>query len=489
MQPQKASDEKLFGCELSDNIVRFKAFVTYRTEPELLELPSFDIARSPCTIEPKSFRSLTNIKMKQTKYLFVLAVALVLSLTPALQAQKLSNEEQKIIDYIDKHNDEAIAFLEKVVNIESPTEDLAGVRAVGMTFGDEFKALGMTVKWLDMPADMKRAGHLIAETTGSTGKRILLLGHVDTVLRGEKYRRDGDKAYGTGIGDMKGGDVVILEALRALNAAGVLKDMQIIVMLTGDEESTGRPYELSRGPMVDSAKRSTAALSFEGAVRNTATVGRRGGSGWTLEVEAKTGHSGQIFREGMGYGAIFEASRILNEFREKLGHEKYLTFNPSLIVGGTTASNKGYDGSASGKSNVVPAKVVARGDLRFISEEQKEAARKTMREIVAKNLPGTSATINFEDGIPAMTPSEGNYALLKQLDQVSRDLGSGPVDALDPADRGAGDVAYVSGIIPGLDGLGIGGGENAHAAGEAANLATLPMLTKRAAILIYRLTR
>ena len=94
-----------------------------------------------CTIDAKIIRSLTNLKMKQTKSFLFLALAILFSLAPALHAQKLSNEEQKIIDYIDKHNDEAIAFLEKVVNIESPTEDLAGVRAVGMTFGDEFKAL------------------------------------------------------------------------------------------------------------------------------------------------------------------------------------------------------------------------------------------------------------------------------------------------------------------------------------------------------------
>ena len=187
--------------------------------------------------------------------------------------------------------------------------------------------------------------------------------------------------------------------------------------------------------------------------------------------------------------AIFEASRILNEFREKLGNEKYLTFNPSLFVGGTTVSTQGPDGTASGKTNVVPARVIVRGDLRFISEEQKESARNKMREIVAKSLAGTKAKIAFDDGIPAMTPVEGNYLLLKQLDQVSRDLGSGTVEALDPGDRGAGDVAYISGIIPGLDGLGIGGGNNAHAKGESADVSTMPMLTKRAALLIYRLTR
>ena len=418
-------------------------------------------------------------------FLFIITSISVFS----VEAQKQNAEEQKIVDYIDKHSNDAVALLENAVNIESPTEDTAGVKNVGMTFGKELEAIGMSVKWIDMPPEMKRAGHLVAESSGTKGKRILILGHLDTVLRGEKFRRDGGNAFGTGVSDMKGGDVIALYALKALGAAGVLKDAKIVLMFTGDEENSCDPVSICRGDMIAAAKRSDLALSFEGTVRNTATVGRRGSSSWTLEVEAKTGHSSQIFRESMGNGAIFEASRILNEFREALSKEKYLTFNPALFLGGTTVDMKNTSGSASGKTNVVPAKVVVHGDLRFISEEQKEAARARMREIVAKSLPGAKAAITFQDGIPAMTPVEGNYTLLKQLDQVSQDLGFGKVEALDPGDRGAGDVAFVSGIIPALDGIGIGGGGNTHAKGEWAQVDTMPMLTKRAAILIYRLTR
>ena len=309
------------------------------------------------------------------------------------------------------------------------------------------------------------------------------------MLRGERFRREGNRAYGTGIADMKGGNVMALYALKALHAAGLLKDTQIIVMFTGDEENSCEPVTVCRGDMIAAAKRSDAALSFEGTVRNTATVGRRGSSGWRLEIEAKTGHSSQVFRESMGYGAIYEAARILNEFREALSKEKYLTFNPGMIVGGTTAESKNAIGSATGKSNVVAAKATVTGDLRFISEEQKEMARAKMRAIVAKTLPGTKAMITFEDGIPAMTPVEGNYALLRQFDQASQDLDFGKVEALDPGDRGAGDIAFISHLIPGLDGIGIGGGGNSHAKGEYADLESMPMLTKRAAVLIYRLTR
>lgn len=420
---------------------------------------------------------------------YTLTILLTLFFAITATAQNLNPDERKIAEYIDKNGSAAISVLEKAVNIDSPTEDLEGVKKVGMLFKKEFEALGMTARWINMPPETKRAGHLIAETRGIKGKRILLLGHLDTVLKGERFRREGDRAFGTGIGDMKGGNVIMLQALRALNAAGLLKDSRIIVLLTGDEEDSCEPISVCRGDMIEAAKRSDLVLSFEASVRNTATVGRRGASSWRLEIDAKTGHSSGIFREDMGYGAIFEAARILNAFLLELGGEKYLTFNPSLIAGGTTAETENAAGTATGKTNVVPAKVIVDGDLRFISEAQKEAARTKMREIVAQSLARASAKISFQDGIPAMTPVEANYELLKQLDQASRDLGFEGVEALDPGERGAGDIAFIADLLPGLDGIGIGGSRNSHAAGESANIALLPMLTKRAAVLIYRLTR
>ena len=389
--------------------------------------------------------------MKKTIGKIIVAFAFVALSSTFNYAQKISTEEQKIVNYIDAHMNDAVALLEKTVNIESPTENLAGVKQVGMVFKEEFESLGFTAKWIEMPAEMKRAGHLVAEKTGTKGKRVLLLGHIDTVLSGEKFRREGNKAYGTGSADMKAGNVVLYFALKALHATGALKDSRVIVMLTGDEENSGDPVEISRGDMIAAAKRSDLALSFENGGSNIATVARRGSSGWVLEVTAKTGHSGQIFKGSMGSGAIFEAARIINQFYETLRSEKYLTFNPAVIGGGTEIETKDQGITARGKSNVVPAKVLVRGDLRFISEEQKEAARARMREIVAKSLPGTSAKITFSDGIPAMPPTEGNYALLKQLDAASQDLGMGKIEPLDPGERGAGDISYISHLIAGLD--------------------------------------
>ena len=414
-------------------------------------------------------------------------VGLNAALTPA---QKLSADEQKITAYIDAHAAELAPLLEKIVNIEAPTQNVAGVKAIGAIYRAAFDQLGLTTKWIDLPPEMKRAGHLVAETAnGSKGKRVLLLGHMDTVLSGERFRREGKRAYGTGTSDMQMGNLVILYALKALHAQGLLKDTRLAVMITGDEEAHVKPDAISRGDMIAYAKRSDLVLSFEGAVANTATVGRRGSSSWTLEVTGVTGHSSRIFGPQFGGGAIFEAARILNQFYETLHHEKYLTFNPSVIVGGSSdVAMTGATGTATGKTNVVADKAIVKGDLRFISEAQKESARTKMREIVAQHLPKTDAKITFEDGIPAMTPVPANDVLLAQLSQASEDLGFGKMTALDPGERGAGDIAFISHLLPALDGLG-GKGGNSHAPGEWGELDSLPMLIKRTAVLLYRLTR
>lgn len=412
-----------------------------------------------------------------------------LFLSSIILGQSLTPEEKKIADAVDAQFPDALSLLERTVNIESPTENLAGVKQVGTLLLPEFNVIGMKTRWIEMPAGMKSAGHLYAETSGSKGKRVLLLGHMDTVLSGEKFRRDGDKAYGTGTADMKAGIIVLYFALKALHSAGALEDTRVKVLLTGDEEDTGVPITTSRASMVEAAKASDLVLSFENGGNNIATVARRGYSDWQLEVTAKTGHSSAIFKESMGSGAIFEAARILNEFYVTLKDEKYLTFNPSIISGGTELM-LGDNGSisATGKGNVVPARVIVRGDLRFISEEQKAAARAKMTEIVSKSLPGTTSKITFGDGFAAMSPKPSNYELLQQLDKVSQDLGMGKIEPLDPGERGAGDISFVADLIPALDGLGATGG-GAHAKGEFVDLKTLTQQTKRAALLIYRLTR
>jgi glutamate carboxypeptidase len=427
--------------------------------------------------------------MKHAARSFASAVALLVCIATAAHAG-LDVTEQAIAGHAAQGQAAAETLLQRVVDIESPTENAAGVRAVGEVFAAELRAIGFTTRWVEMPAAMGRAGHLVAETTGTQGRRLLLLGHLDTVLAGERFRREGARAYGTGTSDMKGGLVVMVQALKALHAAGALADRRIAVVLTGDEEDAGMPLAESRAPMVELAGRSDAVLSFEAAIDGTATIGRRSANAWTLEVRGETGHSSQVFGAGLGSGAIYEAARIVAAIHAELGNERYLTINPGVIVGGTTAALDDYRGSAEGKTNVVAPAAYVRGDIRAISLEQERSAMERMQAIVARHLPKTGATLRFDDGsYPPMTPTPGNEALLRELDGASRDLGLGAVAALDPALRGAGDIGFVSHLLPALDGLGSGGGEHSHAPGEYTGLDTLTPMAQRAALLMYRLTR
>lgn len=407
----------------------------------------------------------------------------------------LTELENKIIAIAERDKESAIALLARTVNINSGTMNHLGVKAVGEVFAEEFQHLGLTTTWYDM-SEVNRAGHLFAETAGESGSRcLLLIGHLDTVFEldspFQKFDRQGDHATGPGVNDMKGGDVVILYALKALKEVGVLDDLNLIVALIGDEEKSGSPKSISRYHLIEASKRCDIALGFEIATSlNAATVARRGSSGWRLDVTGKRAHSAGIFNDEVGSGAIFEAARILNQFHEQLTGEEYLTFNPGVILGGTDVD---YDpsqnkGGTFGKTNVVSQSVVVHGGLRTISPAQEASARARMKAIAENNhLPKTSAQITFQDGYPSMPPTEGNMAVLANLSGVSVDLDQGEVVAFDPGKRGAADVSFVAGYVDVIDGVGAEG-NGAHTLDESIDLATLPLLIQRAAILIHRLS-
>ena len=410
--------------------------------------------------------------------------------------QKLSRTEKQLVKLVSANNDEAIAFLEEVVNVNSGTLNLKGVRQVGALFEGAFDAIGFETQWEEMPEEMNRAGHLIARIEGAQGKKLLLIGHLDTVFEEnshfQTFERVNDSiAKAPGGNDMKGGDVIILYALKALRQAGVLNDASIEVVFTGDEESTGKPLSVSRKSLVEAAKRADIALGYETSTGfDYATVARRGASGWHLVTHGQRAHSSGVFSERTGAGAIFEISRILNGFYNEVRGEELLTFNPGLLYGGTFMEYDAKSGEAQvfGKTNVVAQKAEVRGGLRFITEEQKERARTKMREIVnTGNLPQTSAEITFTDSYPAMPMTDGNMALLNQLSDVSVALKQGAINAYDPGKRGAADISFVAAYVDGaLGGLG-SMGSGAHTPKETVNLKTFEALTQRTAVFLYRL--
>jgi len=412
-----------------------------------------------------------------------------LSQTPALTAP-----ERRIAAAVDARNAQALALLERVVNINSGTMNFAGVRQVGDAFRAELDALGFSTRWVD-GGSFKRAGHLVAERNGR-GQRLLLIGHLDTVFEPrspfQKFERLSDStARGPGIIDMKGGDVIIVEALRALKTAGLLDGLSITVVMHGDEEDAGAPLDAARATLTEAAKRSQVALGFEDGSGDphTAVISRRSAGSWTLRTTGTPAHSSQIFRDDIGAGALFEAARILQGFREKLSGQQYLTFNPGVVLGGSEVK---YDtaqggGTAFGKTNVVAGQTIVNCDLRALSPEQLAKAKATMAEVVAQHLPKTTAELTFDDGYPPMAPTEGNRRLLAAYDSVSRALGYGPVAAVDPSRAGAADVSFAAPYIPmAIDALGLAGWDD-HSDKETADLRWLPKLTKRAAVLIYRL--
>jgi glutamate carboxypeptidase len=426
----------------------------------------------------------------------VVAAATLLALGVDVPAQgTLSAEEQKLASRVEANNAEALALLERAVNINSGSMNFEGVRQVGALFRRELDALGFKTEWIDGAA-WNRAGHLVATHSGPSQK-VLLIGHLDTMFEPDspfqKFERvDAGHAKGPGVIDMKGGDVVLLYALKALKSIGALDRMNVTVVMTGDEESTGRPLTRARDALVRAAQGAAVAIGFEDGDGDPAhaVVARRGTTSWQLETTGVTGHSSQVFGADLGSGAIYEAARIVNAFREKLAGEPHLTFNPGVFLGGTSVDFDAAvsSGSAAGKTNVVSAKTVVAGDLRALTVDQFEKAKSTMRAIVAQSLPKTSASITFDEGYPPLAPTAGNERLLVMYDRASRDLGSGAVTAVSPDRAGAADVSFVAGHAPMIiDAVGMKGRDD-HSPSETADLASLPIQTKRAAVLLLRLS-
>ncbi len=433
-----------------------------------------------------------------SRLLYAFAAFALVCAAPAVAA--LSSAEQKMVATVDAEQARTVTILEKWVNQNSGTMNVAGVARVGEMLRSELEPLGFKVQWIDMKG-VGRAGHLVARHAGSRrGKRLLLIAHLDTVFEPDspfqRWVRDGESAHGPGAGDDKGGMAVIVAALSAMGSAGTLRKANITVFLTGDEEDAGNPLTISRRDLIAEGRKADVALDFEGLAQedgpnglvDMGSIARRSAGSWTLTVTGKSAHSSGVSRPGVGYGAIYEMARILDAFRRELPEDK-LTYNVGLIGGGASAElDPGRIRlSATGKTNIIAATAVARGDLRAISEDQIERTRAKMRAIVAQPLAGAKAEISFdEDGYPPMPPTEGNRALLGRLNAVNRDLGLAEMGELDPAKRGAGDISFVARDVNGLVGLGPASSGD-HTPAETVDLPSIAKQAKRAAILMSRL--
>lgn len=435
--------------------------------------------------------------MKTKNYKIKYVVTIVLFCFSIIGFSQSNKKELKIVKAVDKHSEEAIELIKTSVNINSGTMNFKGVMEVGELFKKELDKLGFTTQLTNGEA-YGRAGHLIATRKGKKGPKFLMIGHLDTVFELDsplqEYTMQNDSIMkGPGVADMKGGDVIIILTMKALKEAGVLDDMTIEIIMTGDEEKSGKPLELSKKDLIEAAKKADIALGFENGDNNpkTIVVARRGSTDWKLTVTGEPAHSSQIFTGKIGTGAIYETSRILNEFYLQLAKEKDLTFNPGFIIGGTKIKqdDDGTGGHAFGKTNVVSQETIVRGDLRAVSLEQLEKAKTTMQNIVSENYPQTNAVLEFSlGGYPPLSLTEGNTKLLGYFNTVSEDLGFGTVTAVNPRNAGAADISFTSAYVNmAIDGLGLTGGGGDHTINESGNLNTVATQAKITAVLMYRL--
>lgn len=428
----------------------------------------------------------------------VVTIASLIS-TEAFAKTSLDINEQNIVKQVELSLPLALKEIEEAVNINSGSMNFEGVKQVGLLAKQQLSDIGFKVEWLDGSA-FNRSGHILAthNSTNPNALKVLMIGHLDTVFaKNDDFKKfkmlSETKASGPGIADMKGGNTIIISAMRVLKKLNLLDNISIKVLLTGDEESSGRPLSLSKKAIIEGAIWADIALGFENGDNNinTGMAARRGYTGWTLNVEGKPAHSSQIFSDKIGYGAIYETARILEAFRVELSQEENLTFNPGIIIGGTSIDydNAKSSGSAFGKSNVIAQKSIVRGDLRALSNKQLINAKQIMQNIVENNLKHTKADLVFNVGYPPMALTQGNLNLLSQYSQVSQDLGYNEVKPANPRNAGAADISFAANHVEmSLDGLGLMG-SGAHTKDETADLSSLNKNIEKAAILIYRLSQ
>ena len=403
--------------------------------------------------------------------------------------------DQQVSQYLSSQKAEQLSLLELLVNTNSGTLNIEGVLKVGKLLEPEFQAAGFSTRWIELPAAMQRAGMLVAERKGTSGKKLLLIGHLDTVFPKDSpfqtFERQGRFATGPGIIDNKGGVVVMLYALKALHAMGALDDASITVVLTGDEENSGKPISVSRQPLIEMAKASDVVLDFEPTVSGHASVGRRGTAHWLIEAAGREGHSSIIFSDEVGAGAGFELARILDQLRTSLAGEPGLTVNPGTLVAGVKAE---YDkasgaGRAFGRTNLVAQTAIASGDVRYLTIEQKQQAEARMAAIVKDSLPGTTSTLHLEQVLPPMPSTASSLQLFERYSQIRQRLGHGPVTLLPAELRGGGDISYVASYVStALVGIGASG-DGEHSARERLDVESLFSRSQLAALLMLELVK
>jgi glutamate carboxypeptidase len=361
---------------------------------------------------------------------------------------------ERLVDDVKGRVPEILRLTREWVEINSYTENVAGVDAVGARLREAFSLRPLTLRVES--GGPKFGEHLFWSTAAAAkGGAILLIGHHDTVFppgHFEGWREEGNRAHGPGCFDMKGGLAIIWGVLSTLDAAGLLEKLPIVVGSVADEE-VGSP---SSKPHLEAVARGAGcALVFEsGRVADRIVTCRRGVGAVKVVVRGKAAHAGNAHKDGAN--AIWSIARFIDEAQRLTRYERGLTLNVGTIRGGTS-------------KNTVPDSAEAAVDMRFETAGDAHALVAALEEIAGRvAVAGTE--IRVEGGITRlpMEKTPAGDALFREYAACQRAAGLG--DGENPLVGGGSDANTVGGVgLPAIDGLGPRGA-GFHTPGEYVEL-------------------
>lgn len=402
------------------------------------------------------------------------------NIEPALTADELA-----LSQWLDGQEDDMVEMIERITNINSGSLNKPGVNEMADIFSRELQQLGFSISTLpgetiEMPScpgsnyNIDVADHVLASKAGN-GTRLLLMGHLDTVFPlnspFQTFRREGDMMYGPGVSDMKGGLVVMLYALKALNEFAHLQDKSITLLLNSDEEVGSLS---SRKYLEQQALLHDYGLVYE---PGTSLVRQRKGLGQArFVITGKASHAGAAHEQGRS--AIKELAYKIVEIERMTDYESGVTVNVGVVNGGEA------------RNTIAPC-AEALIDLRYPQAQQGLDAVAQFEDIFASvySYAVDSGEISTESWTnlhrpPKIPTPESDYLLQKTL-SISKLLGQ----TIGVGDSGGGtDGSLTQAVgLPTLDSLG-GSGSGAHSDREEGRISSLVERAKLSAILIHRLT-
>ena len=406
----------------------------------------------------------------------------------AMVESALSTQEREIVSWVADQEDDMVALLERLTNINTGTLNKAGVAEVVGLLNTELLQLGFDSRTLagdviEMPScpgseyTIDVADHLLATKSGE-GKRMLMIGHVDTVFPVDSpfqtFSRDGDTAYGPGVSDMKGGLVVMLYALKALNHFGELEDKAISILLNSDEEIgslSSRKYVEQQAALHD------FGLVYESSGNNRLTRARKGLGQARFVVTGRASHAGGAHQQGRS--AIKELAYKIVQIENMTDYESGVTVNVGVINGGEA------------RNTIAPC-AEALVDLRYPEPQQGLDAVKRWEEIFGSvySYPVDSGELSTNSWTslhrPPKIPTEESDALLNKTIAIGRLLGQ-EFTVTDSGGGTDGSLTQAAGL-PTLDSLG-SDGTGAHSKREQGRISSLVERAQLSVVLIGRLAK